>query len=273
MTTRCTTERATTSFSSKFEIVDSRSIDATSNTDGIDVISTPLGPTFSTGLLVVQDGDNDLDENNFKVVPWDLVAGSANPGLMIETGWSPRGENTLNLPRPSLPQTPAVGAAAAWNVAGAAIATAADDDDGAAGSGEALVMQQGSRILLRFSDLEIPDDAKLRRAHLRFTAAEQGEGKVVSAITGILDDGTETSAVTWAPAPWAEGDSGPYQQTPELSQVIEQILAGGWAPGDGITLAVTANRRRVAVCGRIRCCAGGGARPDARVHAGGVEIR
>ena len=228
-------------FLSKFEIVDSRSIDATSNTDGIDVISTPLGPTFSRGLLVVQDGDNDPDENNFKVVPWDLVAGSANPGLMIETGWSPRGENAQNLPRPSLPATPAVGgAAAAWNLAGAAIADAADDDDGAAGSGEALVMQQGSRVLLRFSDLEIPDGAVLRRAHVGFSAAEQGDGKVVFAITGVLDDGTETSAVTWAPAPWAEGDAGPYQQTPELSQVIEEIIAAGWEPGDAITLAVTA---------------------------------
>ena len=226
-------------FLSKFEIVDSRSIDATSNTDGIDVIPTPLGPSFPTGLLVVQDGDNDPDENNFKVVPWDLVAGSANPGLMIETGWSPRGENTLNLPRPSLPETPAVGGAA-WNVAGGAIADAADDEDGASGSGEVLVLQQGSRVLLRFSALDVPDGALLRRAHVGFTASEQGDGDVVLAITGVLEGGTETTAVTWAPAPWNEGDSGPYQQTPELSQVIEEIIAGGWEPGDAITLAVTA---------------------------------
>ena len=191
-------------FLSKFEIVDSRSIDATSNTDGIDVIPTPLGPSFPTGLLVVQDGDNDPDENNFKVVPWDLVAGSANPGLMVETGWSPRGENTPNLPRPSLPETPAVGGAA-WNVAGGSIADAADDEDGASGSGEVLVLQQGSRVLLRFSDLDVPDGALLRRAHVGFTASDQGDGDVVLAITGVLEGGTETTAVTWAPAPWNAG--------------------------------------------------------------------
>ena len=137
-----TVARATTSFCPSSRSWNSRSIDATSNTDGIDVIPTPLGPSFPTGLLVVQDGDNDPDENNFKVVPWDLVAGSANPGLMVETGWTPRGENTLNLPRPSLPDTPAVGGAS-WNVAGGSIANAVDDDDGASGSAKSSSCSKG----------------------------------------------------------------------------------------------------------------------------------
>jgi 3-phytase len=226
-------------FLSTFEIGDSAGIDSTSGTDGIDVISTRLGPAFPSGLFVAHDSDNEPEENNFKLVPWDLVAGSANPPLMIQTGWSPRSENDLNLPRPSLPQTPAT-QGVAWNVAGATIGDAADDDDGASGSGDVLVMEQGSRVLLRFSDLEIPDGAVIRRAHVGFTAAEQGGENVVISITGVLDGGTETTAVTWAPASWNGGDTGPYQQTPELSQVIEEIIAGGWEPGDAITLAVTA---------------------------------
>jgi myo-inositol-hexaphosphate 3-phosphohydrolase len=226
-------------FLSKFEIVDSAGIDSTSGTDGIDVISTPLGSAFPTGVFVAHDSDNEPEENNFKLVPWDLVAGSANPPLAIETRWDPRGENNLNLPRPSLPQTSAI-EGVAWNVAGATIADAADDDGGASNSGDVLVMQQGSRVLLRFSDLEIPDGSVLRRAHVGFTAAEGGDENVVLTITGVLDGGTETTSVTWAPASWNEGESGPYQQTPELSQVIKEMIAGGWEPGDAITLAVTA---------------------------------
>ena len=222
MTTRYTTARATTSFSPSSRSWTRGASTPTSNTDGIDVIRTPLGPSFPTGLLVVQDGDNDPDENNFKVVPWDLVAGSANPGLMIETGWSPRGENTLNLPRPSLPETPAVGGAA-WNVAGAAIADAADDDDGAVG----LWRSRSSCSKDRESCSASPTSrSRMGRCSGGPTSDSPRPSRVtenvVLAITGVLEDGTETTAVTWAPAPWNEGDSGPYQQTPELSQVIER---------------------------------------------------
>ena len=226
-------------FMSKLDIAASAGIDEVTGTDGIDVISTPLGAEFPTGLFVVHDSDNDPDENNFKLVPWDLVADSANPSLLIETGWHPRGDNALDLPHAPLPAGPGLGGSA-WNVAAASIADAADDDDGASGGAEVLVMQQGSRVLLRFSNLEIPEGAVLRRAHIGFTAAEQGDADVQFTITGVLDGGTETTAVTWAPAPWDEGDAGPFQRTPELSQVISEVLASGWEPGDPITLAMAA---------------------------------
>jgi 3-phytase len=53
-----------------------RGIDGASETDGIDVISTPLGPAFSHGVFVAQDGRNitPSERQNFKLVPWERIA-------------------------------------------------------------------------------------------------------------------------------------------------------------------------------------------------------
>ena len=58
-----------------FRIDDGGAIDGTGDTDGLDVVSTSLGPSYPEGLLVVQDGYNvdrgDQPENqNFKYVSW-----------------------------------------------------------------------------------------------------------------------------------------------------------------------------------------------------------
>jgi 3-phytase len=53
-------------------------IDGASETDGLEVTSRPLGPAFPHGLLVVQDGRNitPAERQNFKLVPWERVAGA-----------------------------------------------------------------------------------------------------------------------------------------------------------------------------------------------------
>jgi 3-phytase len=65
-------------FVGKFHIVanDERGIDGASETDGLDVVSTPLGATFPSGLLVVQDGRNltPSETQNFKLVSWQAIA-------------------------------------------------------------------------------------------------------------------------------------------------------------------------------------------------------
>ncbi len=234
-------------FLSKFEIVDSAAIDAVSSTDGIDTISTGLGPSFPKGLFVVQDGDNEPDENNFKVVPWETVARSTNPLLMMETGWNPRDENARDLPRAPLPAVPtgptpqpAAVSPSPWSMAGASVAAAEDDGmvtgDGSVDAGDTIVMVASAPALLRFSDLQVPLDAMLRRAHVTFTASGESDGQVVLTISGAAGG----ASVTWAPAAWDDGDSGPYQQTPDLSRVIEDMMVQGWEPGDPITLEMTA---------------------------------
>lgn len=55
-----------------FAIVDSEHVDGSQETDGLDVVSTPLGDDFPEGMLVVQDGYNTLPDanQNFKLVSW-----------------------------------------------------------------------------------------------------------------------------------------------------------------------------------------------------------
>jgi 3-phytase len=50
-------------------------IDGSSETDGLDVVSAPLGSAFPMGLLVVQDGRNLMpaERQNFKYVSWQDV--------------------------------------------------------------------------------------------------------------------------------------------------------------------------------------------------------
>lgn len=64
-------------FIGKFAIVDAPGgIDGTSDTDGIDVTSTPLGPAFPHGVFIAQDGNNTSPAaaQNFKLVPWESIA-------------------------------------------------------------------------------------------------------------------------------------------------------------------------------------------------------
>jgi 3-phytase len=55
-----------------------RGIDGVSETDGLDVVSAPLGARFPDGLLVVQDGRNltPRERQNFKYVSWREIAKS-----------------------------------------------------------------------------------------------------------------------------------------------------------------------------------------------------
>jgi 3-phytase len=61
----------------KFHVVanSARGVDGASETDGLDVVSAPLGPQFPAGLLVVQDGRNLMPaaRQNFKLVSWHDV--------------------------------------------------------------------------------------------------------------------------------------------------------------------------------------------------------
>lgn len=64
-----------------FQIVDNsdQDIDGAQDTEGLDVVSVPLGPAYPAGLLVVQDGDNKTADGadakqNFKYVSWADVA-------------------------------------------------------------------------------------------------------------------------------------------------------------------------------------------------------
>jgi 3-phytase len=52
-----------------------KTIDGTSETDGLEVTSKPLGPMFPKGMLVVHDGYKQLPPGpqNFKYVSWEAI--------------------------------------------------------------------------------------------------------------------------------------------------------------------------------------------------------
>jgi 3-phytase len=56
-----------------FRVVAGGVVDGTEDTDGIDVSTADLGPSFPAGVLVVQDGSNDGGAQNFKLVPLEDV--------------------------------------------------------------------------------------------------------------------------------------------------------------------------------------------------------
>lgn len=57
-----------------------RGIDGVSETDGIEIVSLPMGPDYPQGLLVVQDGQRQLPPGaqNFKYIDWREVARALN---------------------------------------------------------------------------------------------------------------------------------------------------------------------------------------------------
>jgi len=65
-------------------------IDGSSETDGLDIISTPLGAQFPYGVFVAQDGRNIApdEKQNFKLVPWQRIADEFS--LEKYTGRDPR---------------------------------------------------------------------------------------------------------------------------------------------------------------------------------------
>jgi 3-phytase len=68
-------------------------VDKAAATDGIDVTAAPLGETFAQGLFVAQDGFNPLADGthrqNFKLVPWQRIAGSMRVKLTSDPLWTP----------------------------------------------------------------------------------------------------------------------------------------------------------------------------------------
>ena len=78
-------------FVGKFHVVanEALGIDGSSETDGLDVVSAPLGADYPAGLLVVQDGRNlmPVQKQNFKYVSWkDVIDALERPSAKRSSG-------------------------------------------------------------------------------------------------------------------------------------------------------------------------------------------
>jgi len=60
-------------FVKKFRVSAGEGVDGCEETDGIDVTTANLGPSFPHGVFVVQDGFNDKGNQNFKLVPLQTI--------------------------------------------------------------------------------------------------------------------------------------------------------------------------------------------------------
>jgi 3-phytase len=60
-------------FVKKFRVSAGEGVDGCEETDGIDVTTANLGPSFPHGVFVVQDGFNDKGNQNFKLVPLQAI--------------------------------------------------------------------------------------------------------------------------------------------------------------------------------------------------------
>ena len=60
-------------FVRKFRVAEGSGIDGAEETDGIDVTTANLGPAFPHGVFVAQDGFNDKGNQNFKLVPLQMI--------------------------------------------------------------------------------------------------------------------------------------------------------------------------------------------------------
>jgi 3-phytase len=75
-----------------FRIAAGAKTDEVTGTDGIDVTNFPLGSTFPRGVFIAQDHNNTNPDGNqnFKLVPWGVIARAFNPPLSIDLTWDPR---------------------------------------------------------------------------------------------------------------------------------------------------------------------------------------
>ncbi len=60
-------------FVRKFRVAEGGGVDGAEETDGIDVTTANLGPAFPHGVFVAQDGFNDKGNQNFKLVPLQMI--------------------------------------------------------------------------------------------------------------------------------------------------------------------------------------------------------
>jgi 3-phytase len=75
----------------RFRIV-AGAVDGVSDTDGIEVVASALGPDFPRGLFVAQDGSNTDPpaRQNYKLVSWEEIARRFEPPLRVNPSWDPR---------------------------------------------------------------------------------------------------------------------------------------------------------------------------------------
>jgi hypothetical protein len=126
---------------------------------------------------------------------------------------------------------------------------------------ELAVDSSTQTIGLRFTDVGIPAGSEITSAWIQFTVDEISTGPVSLQIAaerspdaapfagrGSVSGRSLTDAIAWSPPDWtAVGAAGPAQRTPDLSALIEAVVAQpGWDEGNAIAVVITGSGTRTA---------------------------
>ncbi len=116
---------------------------------------------------------------------------------------------------------------------------------------------------MRWTGVDIPQGTVITNAYVQFQVDEANTVVTNLTIEGQADDNAATftnttfgistrprtaAAVAWAPPEWTTiGERGPDQQTPNISSVVQEIVARpGWSSGNALVLIVTGTGERTA---------------------------
>ena len=123
--------------------------------------------------------------------------------------------------------------------------------------------KDNQKVGMRFTGVDIPEDATIIRAYIQFMTDEihsgatsliiQGEAANNAAPFTSIDGNISsrprtTAAVKWSPAAWlTKGEAGLNQRTSNISSVIQEIVSStGWSRGNSLVIIITGTGRRVA---------------------------
>jgi hypothetical protein len=122
----------------------------------------------------------------------------------------------------------------------------------------------GDQIVgLRFNNIEIPKDAVINNAYIKFKCDEVTNNETSLMIKGEVSDNSSTfnsdnfnissrpttnSFVNWNPLPWnTEGEFADAQKTPEISTIVQEIAdREGWSSGNSMSFFFTGTGTRTA---------------------------
>jgi hypothetical protein len=126
------------------------------------------------------------------------------------------------------------------------------------------MMTDGTTVLaaigLRFTNVQLPNDATITSAYLTFFEDEahndptgltfQGQrlanAPAFSTKSSVTSPARTNASVSWSPVAWTLPLRSPYQ-TPDLGSIVHEIIAlPNWAPGNAMAFVVTGSGKRVA---------------------------
>lgn len=115
---------------------------------------------------------------------------------------------------------------------------------------------------IRFAGVAVPPGATITDAWIQFTADEaQSEATTVSIAAQAADSATTfttasrnvsarprtAAAASWSPPTWTSAEAGIAQRTPDLSAVVQEVVARpGWASGNALAFVIAGTGHRTA---------------------------